>query len=90
MTRGTSNERGNEDDAMLTKKPLLNVSCMSCERNIVNMSGQMVDFNPWKKLPFREPNERIARVRYFKLTTLVWTRIFEDSVNATTNRRLKD
>jgi len=64
MARGNSGERNpNEDDAMFTKKPLLNVSCASCEKGILNLSGQMADYNAWKKLPFREPNERIARVR---------------------------
>lgn len=54
--------RQNEDDAMFTKKPLNGLSCASCERNITNLSGQMADYQPWKKLPFREPNDRISRV----------------------------
>lgn len=49
---------------MFTKKPLGGVSCASCERNITNMSGLVVDYTPWKKLPFREPGERIAKVIY--------------------------
>jgi hypothetical protein len=36
--------RGNEDDAMFTKKPLNGIACASCERNIVNLSGQMADY----------------------------------------------
>jgi hypothetical protein len=48
---------------MFTKKPLGGVSCASCERNITNLSGMMVDYTPWKKLPFREPGERIAKVK---------------------------
>ena len=71
---------GNEEDAMFTKKPLGGLSCASCERNITNLSGLMADFQPWKKLPFREPNERIARVRHITLLILnffiVWARIF--------------
>jgi hypothetical protein len=51
----------NEDDAMFTKKPLGGSSCASCERNIINLQGHMAEFYAWKKLPFREPNERIAR-----------------------------
>lgn len=54
--------RENEDDAMFTKKPLGGTSCASCERNITNLSGLVVDYTPWKKLPFREPGERIAKV----------------------------
>ena len=61
MSRGESNQHGNEEDAMFTKKPLGGLSCASCERNITNLSGHMADFQPWKKLPFREPNERIAK-----------------------------
>jgi hypothetical protein len=49
---------------MFTKKPLGGVSCASCERNITNLSGLMVDYTPWKKLPFREPGERIAKVSF--------------------------
>ena len=60
MTRGNNKE--SEDDAMFTKKPLGGMSCASCERNITNLSGHMADYQAWKKLPFREPNERIARV----------------------------
>jgi hypothetical protein len=63
MTR--QNHHENEEDAMFTKKPLGGMSCASCERNITNLSGHMADFQPWKKLPFREPNERIAKVFLF-------------------------
>jgi hypothetical protein len=56
---------GSEEDAMFTKKPLGGLSCASCERGITNLSGLMADYQPWKKLPFREPNERIARVSSF-------------------------
>src|SRR6185503_3545750 len=58
---GKGHGNGSEEDAMFTKKPLGGLSCASCERNITNLSGLMADFQPWKKLPFREPNERIAR-----------------------------
>ena len=67
---------------MFTKKPLGGISCASCERNITNLSGHMADYQVWKKLPFREPNERIAKVinfkTYTKLILIVWTRIFKD------------
>lgn len=54
--------RENEEDAMFSKKPLGGFSCASCERNITNLQGHMAEYQPWKKLPFREPNDRIARV----------------------------
>jgi len=56
---------GNEEDAMFTKKPLGGTSCASCARNITNLQGVIADYQPWKKLPFREPNERIARVTIY-------------------------
>ena len=49
------------DDAMLSKKNL-GFTCMSCEKNLVNLEGKKVDFNNWGKMPFREPSERILRV----------------------------
>lgn len=62
LSRGGKNKNENEEDAMFTKKPLGGNSCASCERNITNLQGIMADYQPWKKLPFREPGERIARV----------------------------
>ena len=51
----------NEDDAMFTKRHLGPHACASCEKNLINIYGQAVDHYPWKKLPFRDPNERLAR-----------------------------
>jgi len=51
----------NEDDAMFTKKPLRGWSCASCEKNIVNLQGSIAEFQPWGKLPFHDPSERIAK-----------------------------
>lgn len=51
----------NTDDAMFSKKPYGPVSCASCEKNVINMYGQKADYHVWNKLPFRDPNERIAR-----------------------------
>jgi hypothetical protein len=51
----------NEEDAMFSKKHLGPVACASCEKNLVNMYGNPADFHAWKKLPFRDPSERIAR-----------------------------
>lgn len=46
---------------MFSKRHLGPQACASCEKNLVNMYGQAVDFYAWKKLPFRDPSERIAR-----------------------------
>jgi hypothetical protein len=51
-----------EDDAMLSKKPFAGLSCMSCEKEMVNAYGKRVEYMPWGKMPFRDPTERIARV----------------------------
>ena len=55
--------RATEEDAMFTKKPLGGVSCASCEKGITNLSGHVAEFQAWKRLPFKEPGERISRVR---------------------------
>ena len=47
---------------MFTKKYVGPVNCASCEKGIINLIGQPVDYHAWKRLPFREPSERIARV----------------------------
>jgi hypothetical protein len=52
MNRGAHEH---EDDAMFTKKPLLGLSCASCEKDIVNIYGKKADFLPWGKFPFRDP-----------------------------------
>ena len=52
---------GNEEDAMFSKRHLGPNACASCEKDLVNMYGQAVDYHVWKKLPFRDPAERIAR-----------------------------
>jgi DNA repair exonuclease SbcCD ATPase subunit len=53
----------NEEDAMFTKKPLGGMSCASCEKNIINLHGIKADYTPWNRFPFRDPSERIAKVR---------------------------
>ena len=50
------------DVGMFTKKGLTN--CASCEKNIVNLLKEPADHQNWNRLPFREPNERIARVSF--------------------------
>lgn len=52
---------------MFTKKPLGPVTCASCEKNIINLEGRMAEYIPWKRLPFKEPNERISKVIYHNL-----------------------
>lgn len=52
---------------MFTKKPLGGNSCASCERNITNLSMMQADYTPWKKLPFRDPSDRIAKVFKFNI-----------------------
>lgn len=58
------NKGGNdgEDDAMFTKKPLGGVSCASCTKDVIDLYGKRVDYLPWGRLPFRDPQDRIARV----------------------------
>ena len=46
---------------MFSKKPFGPVACASCEKNITNLYGQPADYLAYKKLPFRDPGERIAR-----------------------------
>ena len=50
-----------EQDAMFSKKPLGGFSCAACAKGLTNLQGQIAEFYPWSKLPFRDPNERIAR-----------------------------
>lgn len=61
MSMDTNRGNGHEDDAMFTKKPLGPMTCASCEKNIVNLEGRMADYLPWKRLPFKEPGERISK-----------------------------
>ena len=61
MNLDTNRMAGNEDDAMFTKKPYGPVTCASCEKNVVNLEGRMADFLPWKRLPFKDPSERISK-----------------------------
>lgn len=50
-----------EDDAMFSKKPLGPMNCASCDKNLVNMIGMPAEYYTWKRLPFRDPTDRIAR-----------------------------
>lgn len=58
-------DRGNSidnDDAMLTKKSVGPMDCASCDKGIVNLNAMRAEHLSWNRLPFREPNERIAKV----------------------------
>ena len=46
---------------MFSKKPLGPQACASCEKGLVNMYGMPVEHHTWKRLPFRDPNERLAK-----------------------------
>jgi hypothetical protein len=49
------------DDAMLSRKPLEGISCASCEKGLVNMSGMPVPYYNWKKMPVSH-NDRTPMV----------------------------
>ena len=79
MQRGGSHDH--EDDAMFTKKPLGGMSCASCEKDIL-MYGKKADYLPWNKFPFRDPAERIAKVKQLTLNFLTGrTRFLQDALH---------
>lgn len=49
------------EDGMFTKKHIGPMACASCEKGLTNLQAQQADYHVWKKLPFRDPAERIAR-----------------------------
>ncbi len=50
-----------EDTAMFSKKPLNGLSCASCEHKLKNLSTKPGMFQQWKKLPARDPLDRLPR-----------------------------
>ena len=48
------------DDAMFSRKPLEGISCASCEKNLINLSGLPAQYYNWKKMP--QSHERIPMV----------------------------
>lgn len=42
------------NDAMLAKKPLGGWSCISCQKNISNISGNMADYQVNNKFPVKD------------------------------------
>lgn len=64
MQSSTDKTQTSVEDAMFTKKYVGPVDCASCEKGIVNLNGLRAENLAWNKLPFREPNARIASVSY--------------------------
>ena len=64
MLIAMQNQQPQEESAMFSKKYVGPVNCASCEKGNVNLLAQPVDYHVWKRLPFREPSERIARVSF--------------------------
>lgn len=58
--QAASEPRGTMEDAMFSKKPLEGISCASCEKNLINISGLPVQYYNWKKLP--ASHERIPMI----------------------------
>lgn len=54
-------KRPTGDDAMFAKKPLGGWSCASCETNLDKLKGMAAAYYSWNKMPYRDPNDRIAR-----------------------------
>ena len=50
-----------EDTGMFSKAKLPAANCASCDKNITNLLNGPGEHQNWNRLPFREPNERIAR-----------------------------
>ena len=59
MEIGTKKPTGT--DAMFAKKPLGGWSCASCETNLEKLKGIAAAYYSWNKMPYRDPNDRIAR-----------------------------
>lgn len=52
-----------EDEAMLTRKPLGGLSCASCSKKVTNLCNlQATEYFSWSKLPLRDPTDRISKV----------------------------
>ncbi|CDW71276.1 UNKNOWN [Stylonychia lemnae] len=49
-------------DAMLAKKPLGGWSCISCQKNITNMSGAIAEYQVQGRFPWRDPQDRLQKV----------------------------
>ena len=49
------------NDAMLARKPLGGWSCASCQKELERLMGKIAPYQPWNKMPYRDPADRIAR-----------------------------
>jgi len=61
MIMALQEQKPEEENAMFSKKYVGPANCASCDKGITNLIGQPADHHVWKRLPFREPSERIAR-----------------------------
>jgi len=59
VIRLDDNSDDDGDKAMLSKKPLGGNFCGSCERDIKNLNPNAGHHLPWKKLPARDPTDRL-------------------------------
>ena len=50
------------ENAILAKKPLGGWSCASCENKLSNMIPYNQEHQAWNRMPYRDPNERMAKV----------------------------
>lgn len=52
-----------DEEAMLSRKPLGGISCASCSKKLTNLYNvQQTEYFSWSKLPLRDPNDRITKV----------------------------
>ena len=49
------------DDAMLARKPLGGWSCASCQKELEKLMGRAAPYQPWNRMPYRDPADRIAK-----------------------------
>lgn len=50
-----------DDDAMFSKVPLIQASCASCDKDLINLVGKQADYFPWSKFPARNLTEKISK-----------------------------
>ena len=55
-------KNNNEDEVLLSRKPLGGISCASCSKIVNLYNHQATEYFSWSKLPLRDPTDRIARV----------------------------
>ena len=58
----STSEKRDGEDAMIARKYLGGWSCLSCEKALEKLKGRLTGYQPWNKLPKRDPADRIARV----------------------------